>query len=764
MIGNRSAAESFDGSPCAREGGQGPCAVSHEAIPGGPTERPQEKLLRRLCSIVADYLDRTQIEAIRHAYRVAADAHEGQLRVSGEPYICHPVSVAIILASMRMDARGVMAAILHDVIEDTAVTKAQLAAEFGDEVADLVDGVSKLTQLDCKSRAEAQAQNVRKMVMAMVKDLRVIMVKLADRLHNMRTLGAMSPERRRRIARETLDIYAPIANRLGMHEMRLELEDLGFDALYPQRYRVLDHAVRKARGNRKELVANIELTINMRLRDCGLEQCQVIGREKHLYSIYQKMRGKRLSFGEVYDVYAFRIISEQVDDCYRALGVAHNLYKPVPGRFKDYIAVPKANGYQSLHTVLVGPYGLPVEIQIRTRAMHQMAECGIAAHWLYKSDSDHAATSQARAHEWLRDLLEIQKDAGDSLEFLDNLKVDLFQHEVYVLTPKGKIVKLPRGATIVDFAYAVHTDVGNACVSARVDRVLAPLHTCLQNGQTVEIITAPWARPNPLWLNYVVTAKARSAIRGYLRNFKRQEAISLGRRLLEKELAAQGLRLDDVGEAPLAQLLKAVESPSLDALLEDIGLGNRLPFLVARRLTQEESRPVAGEGEKVEPAAASLVIKGTEGMVVSLARCCRPIPGDPIVGFFNPGKGIVVHLSECNNLTELRKRQINWLDVEWDKQASGEFPVEIRLELLNKLGTLAKVASAISRMRANIENVQITNQDSEMSTDVITLLVKDRVHLAKVMRELRKLSVVLKISRNKSELRRKKHDKANYSD
>jgi GTP pyrophosphokinase/guanosine-3',5'-bis(diphosphate) 3'-pyrophosphohydrolase len=762
MIGNRSAAESFDGSPCAREGGQGPCAVSPEAIPGGPTERPQEKLLRRLCSIVADYLDRTQIEAIRHAYRVAADAHEGQLRVSGEPYICHPVSVAIILASMRMDARGVMAAILHDVIEDTAISKAQLATEFGDEVADLVDGVSKLTQLDCKSRAEAQAQNVRKMVMAMVKDLRVIMVKLADRLHNMRTLGAMSPERRRRIARETLDIYAPIANRLGMHELRLELEDLGFDALYPQRYRVLDQAVRKARGNRKELVANIETAINMRLRDCGLEQCQVIGREKHLYSIYQKMRGKRLSFGEVYDVYAFRIISEQVDDCYRALGVAHNLYKPVPGRFKDYIAVPKANGYQSLHTVLVGPYGLPVEIQIRTRAMHQMAECGIAAHWLYKSDSDHAATSQARAHEWLRDLLEIQKDAGDSLEFLDNLKVDLFQHEVYVLTPKGKIVKLPRGATIVDFAYAVHTDVGNACVSARVDRVLAPLHTCLQNGQTVEIITAPWARPNPLWLNYVVTAKARSAIRGYLRNFKRQEAISLGRRLLEKELAASGLRLDDVGEARLAPLLKAVESPSLDALLEDIGLGNRLPFLVARRLTQEESRPVAGEGEKVEPA--SLVIKGTEGMVVSLARCCRPIPGDPIVGFFNPGKGIVVHLGECNNLIELRKRQINWLDVEWDKQASGEFPVEIRLELLNKLGTLAKVASAISRMRANIENVQITNQDSEMSTDVITLLVKDRVHLAKVMRELRKLSVVLKISRNKSELRRKKHDKTNYTD
>jgi GTP pyrophosphokinase/guanosine-3',5'-bis(diphosphate) 3'-pyrophosphohydrolase len=737
----------------------------HEPLPQDLAELPQDKLIRRLCAMLSEYLDPAQVEEVCRAYRLGAEAHEGQFRMSGEPYICHPLSVAIILAGMRMDAKGIMAGLLHDVIEDTFVSKEQLARLFGEEVAELVDGVSKLTQLDCKSRAEAQAQNVRKMVLAMVKDLRVIMVKLADRLHNMRTLGVMAPSRRRRIARETLDIYAPIASRLGMNEMRLELEDLGFAASHPVRHEVLGQAVKKARGNRKEVVATIEAAINKRLREAGLENCQVIGREKHLFSLYQKMLSKRLSFGEVFDVYAFRIITDQVDECYRALGVAHNLYKPVPGRFKDYIAVPKANGYQSLHTVLVGPYGLPLEIQIRTRAMHHMAECGIAAHWLYKSDTEQAASSQTRAHEWLRDLLDIQKDAGDSLEFLDNLKVDLFHHEVYVLTPKGKIIKLPGGATIVDFAYAVHTDIGNACVSARVDRVLAPLQTVLQNGQTVEVITAPWARPNPLWLNFVVTAKARAAIRGYLRNFKKQEAINLGRRLLEKELNPRGMRLEDITEARLNELLKALESPSLDAMLEDIGLGNRLPFLVVRLLMQEEIAPGGARQEIGEKASlAPLIIKGSEGMIVSLAKCCRPIPGDPIVGFFNPGKGIVVHLNECRNVAELRKKQLSGLDVEWDKQVSGDFSVEVRVELLNKLGTLAKVASAISRMRANIENVQITNQDSEISSDVITLMVKDRSHLANVMRELRKLSVVLKISRVKSELRKRKYDKTNYSD
>jgi GTP pyrophosphokinase/guanosine-3',5'-bis(diphosphate) 3'-pyrophosphohydrolase len=723
-------------------------------------ELPQEKLIRRLTGALSEYLDDAQIADVHRAYELAQAAHAGQTRLTGEPYICHPLSVALILADMRMDARGIMAAIMHDVIEDTPVTREQLAADFGEEVAGLVDGVTKLGRINSKSRAEAQAQNVRKMFLAMVKDLRVIMVKLADRLHNMRTLDNMASAKRRRIAAETLDIYAPIANRLGMHEMRLELEDLGFAAMYPLRSRVIEQSVRKARGNRKEVVSSIETSIRKRLMDAGLGRLQVIGREKHLYSLYQKMVRKRRPFSEVYDVYAFRIIGETIDDCYRALGVAHNLYKPVPGRFKDYIAVPKANGYQSLHTVLAGPFGQPVEIQIRTMAMHHLAESGIAAHWLYKSEHEQSTYSQARAHEWLQDLLEIQKSAGDSIEFLDNLKVDLFQREVYVFTPRGQIVKLPRNATVVDFAYAVHTDVGNTCVSARIDRQLAPLQTVLQNGQTVEIITAPWARPNPQWLGFVATAKARAAIRNHLRHFKSQEGIALGQRLLEKELDGLGYRYENISEERFGILLQRLDLPDREALLEDIGYGNRLPMLVARQLVDLPDSP-AGEEAGASPAGtlSPLIIKGTEGMVVSLAKCCRPIPGDPIIAFFNPGKGIVVHLTECKNIEELRKRQVNWIDVQWDKHAKGEFPALIRLDLMNQVGTLAKVASTISRMRANIENVQIVNQDSQMSVDYITLMVRDRNHLANVVRELRKLSIVLKISRVKSELRKKNlHD------
>ena len=719
-------------------------------------ELPQEKLIRRLCSVLSGYLDADQIADVRRAYELANAAHEGQLRLTGEPYICHPLSVALILADMRMDANGIMAAIMHDVIEDTLVSKEELTAKFGGEVAELVDGVTKLGRIDSKSRAEAQAQNVRKMFLAMVKDLRVIMVKLADRLHNMQTLDTMASHKRRRIAAETLDIYAPIANRLGMHELRIELEDLGFAAMYPLRSRILEKSVRKSRGNRKEIVSGIETSIKKRLADSGLADCQVIGREKHLYSLYQKMLRKRRPFAEVFDVYAFRIIVREIDDCYRALGVAHNLYKPIPGRFKDYIAVPKANGYQSLHTVLAGPYGQPLEIQIRTQAMHHLAEAGIAAHWLYKSDQEHSIYSQARAHEWLQDLLEIQQSAGDSMEFLDNLKVDLFQREVYVFTPRGQIIKLPRNATVVDFAYAVHTQVGNNCVSARIDRQLAPLQTVLQNGQTVEIITAPWARPNPLWLSFVATAKARAAIRNHLRNFKAQEGIALGQRLLEKELDGIGHRYENIPEQQFDALLKRLDIANRDALLEDIGFGNRLPMLIARQLMYPSNLAESPAAETSSPSQLEpLIIKGTEGMVVNLAKCCRPIPGDPIIGFFNPGKGIVIHLTECKNVEELRKRQVNWIDVQWDKQAKGEFPALIRLELMNQVGTLAKVASTISRMGGNIENVQIVNQDSQLSVDYITLMVRDRNHLANVMRELRKLSIVLKISRVKSELRKK---------
>ncbi|MGZ5016423.1 MAG: RelA/SpoT family protein [Methylobacter sp.] len=711
-------------------------------------ERPQDKLIRRLCTTLSGYLDQPQIDQCVRAYEVGAKAHEGQFRKSGEAYICHPVSVAISLAEMRMDVHGIMAAILHDVIEDTPLSKKELTDQFGAEVAELVDGVTKLSKIDSKSQAETQAENVRKMFLAMAKDLRVIIVKLADRLHNMQTLGVMPAAKKRRIARETLDIYAPIANRLGMNSIRQKLEALSFEAMYPMRHAVLNNAVKKARGNRRKIVDIIESTIKKRLEQAGLN-CDVAGREKNLYSIYKKMLNKKISLADIFDVYAFRIFCDDVDTCYRVLGVMHNLYKPIPGRFKDYIALPKANGYQSLHSILMGPYGVPIEVQIRTHEMHRMSESGIAAHWLYKSDDDKIENFQDRANEWLRDLLEIQKSAGDSLEFIDNLKVDLFPQEVFVFTPQGAIIKLPRGATIIDFAYAVHTDVGNACVSARIDKQLVPLQTKLENGVTVEVITASWARPNPLWLNYVVTAKARSGIRNYLKHFKQQEAINLGRRLLEKELQAMHLHLENVSKDKIQALLQVMSKQSLDELLEDIGLGNKMPFLVAKRIAQDDINASIKLDDSDQSQRKPLIIKGTEGMIITLAKCCRPIPGDSIIGYFNPGKGIVVHHHECRN-SAVRKKQTNWLDVEWSQDAAGDFPVEIRLEILNQRGSLATVASTISEQNSNIENVTVVDQDDRISVDLITLTVKDRVHLAKIMRRLKELSIVLKITRVKA--------------
>jgi GTP diphosphokinase / guanosine-3',5'-bis(diphosphate) 3'-diphosphatase len=712
-------------------------------------KRLQEDLIQRLCTILAGYLDQNQIKDCIRAYEFSADAHAGQLRKSGEAYICHPLSVAITLAEMRMDVSGIMAAILHDVIEDTSVSKKELAKQFSDEVAELVDGVTKLTKIDSMTHAEAQAENVRKMFLAMGKDLRVILVKLADRLHNMQTLGVMSAEKKCRIARETLDIYAPIANRLGMNKIRHKLESLSFEAMYPRRYSILNNALKKARGNRRKIVDTIESAIKNRLEQAAL-QCEVSGREKNLYSIYQKMLQKKVSLSEVFDVYAFRIFCDNVDTCYRVLGVIHNLYKPIPGRFKDYIALPKANGYQSLHTILIGPYGVPIEIQIRTHEMHRMAESGIAAHWLYKSDDGKTEKFQVRANEWLRDLLEIQKSAGDSLEFIDNLKVDLFPQEVFVFTPKGGIIKIPRGATIVDFAYAVHTDIGNACVSARIDKQLVPLQTKLENGMTVEVITASWARPNPLWLNYVITAKARSSIRNFLKHFKQQEAISLGWRLLDKELQAMHLNLENIEESRIQALLEVTAMQSLNELLEDIGLGNKMPFLVAKRLTQDDIYANIKLNDNDQIRKTPLVIKGTEGMVITLAKCCRPIPGDSIIGYFNPGKGIVVHHHECRNRSVVRKTPTSWLDVEWSPDAVGDFPAEIRISVLNQRGSLATIASTISELGSNIENVTVVDQDERVCVDLIILTVKDRVHLAKIMRRLKELSIVLKISRVKA--------------
>ncbi len=704
--------------------------------------------LTRLTGILESYLDTQQVAQCVHAYRFGAAAHIGQFRKSGEPYICHPIAVAISLAEMRMDADGITAAILHDVIEDTGVSKAQLALEFNTEVAELVDGVTKLSKIDNKSHAEAQGENVRKMFLAMAKDLRVIIVKLADRLHNMETLGVMLPPKKRRIARETLDIYAPIANRLGMNSIRHRLESLSFEAMYPFRYAVLNSAIKKARGNRRKMIDTIENTIRARLQALDFP-CDVAGREKNIYSIYKKMVQKKIPLADVFDVYAFRIYCEDVDACYRVLGVMHNLYKPIPGRFKDYIALPKENGYQSLHSVLIGPYAVPIEVQIRTHEMHRMSESGIAAHWLYKTDPDKTRNFQALANEWLKDLLEIQKSAGDSLEFIDNLKVDLFPQEVFVFTPKGAIIKLPRGSTLVDFAYAVHTDLGNACVSARIDKQLIPLQTQLESGMTVEIITAEHTRPNPLWLNYVVTARARAAIRNRLKHIEGQEALGLGRRLLENELLAMNVYLDDISDEKIATLLKLMGLKSFEDLLEDIGLGNKMPFLVAKQLVQEDVNNHVKLDDSVNTQNRPLMIQGTEGMVVKLAKCCRPIPGDAIIGFFNPGRGIVVHQHDCHNHALIKKKQNNWLDVQWGHEVTGDFATEIRIEILNQRGALATIASTISDLDSNIENVTVVDQDARVCVDSIILTAQNRIHLARIMRRLKELSIVLKITRVK---------------
>jgi RelA/SpoT family (p)ppGpp synthetase len=600
-----------------------------------------------------------------------------------------------------------------------------------------------------------------------VRDIRVILVKFADRLHNMRTLAALSPAKRRRISRETLEIYVPIANRLGMNAIRLELEDLGFAGLYPNRYRVLNEAIKKSRGNRKEVVQKIQAIMEQRLQEEGLP-ARVVGREKHLYSIYRKMRRKNLSFSEVFDVYAFRIMVDKVDTCYRVLGAVHNLYKPVPGKFKDYIAIPKANGYQSLHTVLFGPYGVPIEVQIRSEDMDKVAEAGIAAHWLYKSGDGGGASAQVRAREWLRGLLEMQKNAGNSMEFLENVKIDLFPDEVYVFTPKGEIMKLPRGASAVDFAYSVHTDVGNTCVAAKIDRRLAPLRSPLSNGQTVEIITAPGARPNPAWLSFVVTGKARANIRNYLKNLKRDEAIQLGRRLLEKALTGSPLSFEQLPPARLEAAVKELKFANMDDLLESIGLGNRMASLVARYLVTDKdalgktSRRRSAALKKVftryVPAwlrggdrnpSRPLAIKGTEGMVVTYAKCCRPIPGDPIVGFVTAGRGIVIHVENCKNLTEYRNLPEKWLDVAWESEVQGDFPVEIRMEVANQRGALATVAAAVAEMEANIDNVTMEERDGRYSTLTLLIEVHDRRHLARIMRRVRSIDIVAKITRTR---------------
>jgi len=644
---------------------------------------------------------------------------------------------------MHLDSKSISAAILHDVIEDTAHNKDKIAELFGKDVAELVDGVSKIDQIEFRTEEDEQAENFRKMLLAMSQDIRVILIKLADRLHNMRTLESLKPMRRHAIARETIDIYAPIANRLGMRQWAHELEDLSFRHLYPMRYRVLSESVRRRQGNRKAIVEKVLAALVSQLAKEELP-AEVSGREKSLFAIYRKMLEKHLPFEQVYDVYAFRIVTDKVDTCYRILGVVHNLYKPIPGRFKDYIAIPKANGYQSLHTVVFGPFGLSIEVQIRTHDMHRVAEAGVAAHWLYKT-SDGADAGQQRALNWLHDLLAIQSESGNANEFLDHLKLDLFPDEVYVFTPKGDIRKLPRGATVIDFAYDVHTDIGLHCVGAKVDHVLVPLRTVLRNGNHVEILTSTWGRPSPSWLDYVITSKARAHIRHYLKNLQRGESVQLGSRLLDKALTDIGLDPLATGTRQKEDLLASLKLKDWNDLLADIGLGNRLASVVALQML-----PGGNAGTVARDASSPvLAIRGTEGVVVTYARCCRPIPGDPILGFLSAGRGITVHTTDCPNVAKFRKHPEQWVDVHWEERIEGVFPVNIRVEAKNRRGVLAQVAAVIAEFDANIDTVSIEERDVLNTAMDFTIEVRDRVHLANIMRRLRSLEAVIRLNRMK---------------
>jgi guanosine-3',5'-bis(diphosphate) 3'-pyrophosphohydrolase len=698
----------------------------------------------KLLKLAASYLPDDQVQQIAAAHAYAEVQHEGQMRRTGHAYITHPLAVANILAGIRMDSETIIAALLHDVIEDTDASKGTITDQFGSSVAEIVDGVSKLTKI-FGSRAEAQAENFQKMAMAMAKDIRVIMVKLADRLHNMRTVGVMSPEQRKRISRETLEFYAPIANRLGIHSMKVEFEELGFEALYPLRANRIGAAVRAAGGHRKELVEELGKSIAAALIAEGLN-AGVHGREKNLYSIYRKMKTQHKPFSEIMDVFAFRIVVDQVDDCYRTLGIMHNLYKPVAGRFKDYIAIPKANGYQSLHTTLFGMHGVPIEVQIRTQHMDEVAENGIAGHWLYKSEEGGQQGSQQRARQWVRDLLDLQQRAGNPMEFIESLKIDLFPDEVYVFTPRGEIMELPRGACPVDFAYSVHTDVGNRCVACRIDRNLAPLSQQLQSGQTVEVITAEGGRPNPDWLTFVVSGKARTGIRQALKDQQESQSITFGRQLLNRSLASANKNINDLDFRRLRRVFTEFGVKRLDEMLADIGTGRLMSYVVAQRLLEADNPDF--QGVAVE-SGGPVAVRGGDGMVINYGRCCGPVPGDAIVGHMTPGKGFVVHVETCPNMTEIRRRSSarEIIPAYWAPTEDSEFLTTLRIEVNRKKGIIAELASTISATDAGVENIHVEERNAELTSVIVRLSIQDRTHLARVIRRLRNVPGVLSINR-----------------
>jgi GTP pyrophosphokinase len=706
-------------------------------IPG--TSSKLDKGLKRLIESLETYMPAEDVEQVMGAYEFGATAHHGQTRMSGDPFISHPLAVAQILADMHMDSQAIAAAILHDVVEDTETPITELDQQFGNEIATLVDGVSKLNQMHFTSRAEAQAESFRKMMLAMIGDIRVILVKLADRLHNMKTMDSMPADKRARIARETLEIYAPIANRLGINHMKVDLEDLGFRYLYPFRYSVLERALRRSKGSQRQIVKKISERFRSAMEEEGIEG-EVIGREKHLYSIYKKMAEKKRMLSDIVDVYGFRIIVDDVNTCYQLLGLVHNLYKPMPARFKDYIAIPRVNGYQSLHTTLFGPKGLPLEVQIRTIEMNRVAEAGVAAHWQYKAEDKSSATPQRRAREWLANLAEIQ-ESGSSEEFLESVKVDLFPDKIYVFTPKGDIMPLPKGATTVDFAYAVHTDVGNRCVAAKIDRNLVPLRTALQNSQTVEIITARGAKPNPNWVTFVTTAKARSAIRHYMKKMRSSESVDLGKRLLDRSLKDLDSSLRKVGKVRMREALDELGLKEASELFEQLGLGERLAPLTARFL-------IGLHDDEAQPEAASLVIAGTEGVVVGYANCCHPIPGDDVMGYLSSGRGIVIHRNSCGNLINFRKQPEKWIAVSWEEDIDRDFSSQIQVEALNKTGLLAEVAAMIADSDSNIEQVAVVDRHEDGTVLTFLLQVKDRTHLARIMRNIKRMPSVLRVLRD----------------
>lgn len=696
------------------------------------------------------YLSEEQIEKVYQAFLTAKDAHSGQKRDSGEEYLIHPIAVASILADMHLDHESIMAALLHDVIEDTAITKEFVLNKFGTSVAELVDAVTKLSQIEFSSKAEAKAESFRKMILAMSHDIRVILVKLADRLHNMQTLGGVAPHKRVRIARETIEIYAPIANRLGMHNISIQLESLSFAFLYPRRQRILQKAIEQTRGSRKEVMELIEKELNLAVENSNIEKSdiEILGREKSLYGIYKKMVERHVDFAEIMDLYAFRIITKSVDECYRILGLVHGLYKPIPGKFKDYIAIPKFNGYQSLHTILLGPYGIPIEIQIRTESMDQMANNGISAHWLYKSGEKATDAAHIRAQQWVNNLLEMQQNTGSSLDFIENVKIDLFPDEIYVFTPKGNIMELPRGATIVDFAYAVHSDIGNTCVAARIDRQFVPLSTTLFNGQTVSVITAPGAKPNPGWLNFVVTARAKSGIRAFLKNLQLSETIELGKQLLSEALAAISISPHEIPPLIIEEVLLKTNIKNIEELYEEIGLGNRISIFVAHQIADYMHKEVSSNFNNSE--SKPLLIKGAEGVAITFGQCCYPVPGDAIIGYFDPEMhGLVIHAENCPNAPKLHRHPDKCLPVNWADDVQGNFQTEINVEALNQRGALAQLAQAISSADSNIDDISVHDSSGGYCLVNIKLSVKNLLHLERVLRHISNLPVVAGVIRKR---------------